>query len=226
MEIKDDKKELVSKKIMQYYMLTYKLKDLVRSGWKCWHVKKERLESVAEHIYGTCMLAIGIWSETLPQVNLAEVLMTLAIHETEEIIIGDLTPFDAGYSTKQLKGEKAVYDIFKGMVAKDVFVELIKNFDNGLTPEGIFAKKCDKLECDIQAKIYDEQGLIKLENADDKVKNSDKLEKLKQRGIKNPASFFIYSDRPYFVKNADDEENDIFLDLSRYIERHKITQLN
>ena len=107
MEVKEEKKvdqkEQLSKKIMQYYMLTYKLKDLVRSGWKFWHVKKERLESVAEHIYGTCMLAIGIWSETLPQVNLAEVLMTLAIHETEEIIIGDLTPFDEGYSSKQIK---------------------------------------------------------------------------------------------------------------------------
>ena len=80
-------------KILNYYLLTNKLKDTIRTGWKYWNVKKSRLESVAEHIYGTCMLATVIWSETLPQVNLAEVLMTLAIHETEEIIIGDLTPY-------------------------------------------------------------------------------------------------------------------------------------
>ena len=64
-------------KILKYYMLTHKLKDTIRSGWKVWDVKAQRLESVAEHVYGTCMLAIAIWSETLPTVNLAEVLWAL-----------------------------------------------------------------------------------------------------------------------------------------------------
>ena len=80
--------------IIEYYVLTNKLKDVVRSGWKYWNVKKERLESVAEHIYGTCMLAIAVWSESLPTVNLAEVLMTLAVHETEEIIIEEEIPME------------------------------------------------------------------------------------------------------------------------------------
>ena len=82
------------KTILDYYILTSKLKDVIRSGWKAWGVKRERLESVAEHIYGTCMLAVAIWSETLPEVNISEVIMMLALHETEEVIIGDITPFD------------------------------------------------------------------------------------------------------------------------------------
>ena len=90
--LKNDDEKI--KTILDYYVLTNKLKDLVRSGWKAWGVKRQRVESVAEHIFGTCMLAIAIWSETLPEVNLSQVLTMLALHETEEIIIGDITPFD------------------------------------------------------------------------------------------------------------------------------------
>lgn len=212
-------------KIIDYYVLTTKLKDLIRSGWKEWNVKKSRLESVAEHVYGTCMLATAIWSETLPKVNLAEVLLTLAIHETEEIFIGDITPFDEEYKTKKAKGEKAVQHMFKDMLAKDVFVNLIKNFDEKSTPEAIFAYKCDKLECDLQAKLYDESGYMKFENASDKIKKNERIKALKEKGIKNPATFFIYNTRQELLKYKEDDEKeeDMFLQISKYIEKNKIS---
>ena len=34
-----------------------------RTGWKTWNVKRDRLESVAEHVYGVQMLAIAMKSE-------------------------------------------------------------------------------------------------------------------------------------------------------------------
>ena len=79
-ELKSDEKKI--KTILDYYILTNRLKDLIRTGWKRWGVQKARLESVAEHIYGTCMLAVAIWSETLQEVNLSEVILMLALHET------------------------------------------------------------------------------------------------------------------------------------------------
>ena len=51
------------KNVIRYYVLCNKLKDVVRTGWKDWNVKRERKESVAEHIYSTQMLAIAIHSE-------------------------------------------------------------------------------------------------------------------------------------------------------------------
>ncbi len=212
-------------KILKYYVLTHKLKEIVRTGWRYWNVKAKRLESVAEHIYGTCMLAIAIWSETLPSVNLAEVLMTLAIHETEEIIIGDLTPFDAGYKDKKIKGEQAVKRIFSGLVAEEVFVTLIKNFDTQSTPEAKFAYKVDKLECDIQAKIYDEQKALKLEYADDKIKKDARVLKLSAKGVKDAYKFFVYFDRVNLKKHLKQGETDIFLDISKYIEKHPLPKV-
>ena len=208
--------------VLSFYVLTNKLKDTIRSGWKYWNVKKERLESVAEHVYGTCMLATAIWSETLPPVNLAEVLMTLAIHETEEIIIGDLTPFDKGYKDKKIKGQQAVSEIFKDLLAKEVFVELIKNFDEQSTPEALFAYKVDKLECDLQAKLYDENGFMTLENAREEIKQDERIKKLQTRGAKNPSTFFIHFDRPNLSKDVKDGQQDIFVEISKYIEKNKI----
>ena len=166
MEITLKKDEDKIKTILDYYILTTKLKDVVRSGWKAWGVKRERVESVAEHIYGTCMLAIAIWSETLPEVNISEVIMMLALHETEEIVIGDITPFDNESKQKIKKeGQKAAFAIFKNLIAKDVYFKLIQDFDARKTPEAIFAHKCDKLESDLMARIYSDEGSLDFANA-------------------------------------------------------------
>ena len=45
--------------VIKYYVLCNKLKDVIRTGWKDWKVKRDRIESVAEHIFGVQMLAIG-----------------------------------------------------------------------------------------------------------------------------------------------------------------------
>ena len=51
------------KNIINYYVLCNKLKNVIRTGWKDWNVQRERLESVAEHIFGVQMLAIAMKSE-------------------------------------------------------------------------------------------------------------------------------------------------------------------
>ena len=58
-------KETKLKNAMRFYLLATKLKYKIRSGWdeNHWNVSKERLESVAEHVYGTCILAISLDSE-------------------------------------------------------------------------------------------------------------------------------------------------------------------
>ena len=78
-------------RIINYYMLCNKLKDIVRSGWKVWNIKRERVESIAEHIYGVQMLAIAMKSEYQYDINLEKVILMLAIHELGETVIGDLT---------------------------------------------------------------------------------------------------------------------------------------
>ena len=49
--------------VLRYYVLCNRLKDVIRTGWKEWQVNRERVESVAEHIFGVQMLAIAMKSE-------------------------------------------------------------------------------------------------------------------------------------------------------------------
>lgn len=35
--------------VLNYYVVCNKLKNVIRTGWKDWKVKRERIESVAEH---------------------------------------------------------------------------------------------------------------------------------------------------------------------------------
>lgn len=147
--------------VIKYYMLCGKLKNLVRTGWKDWKVKSDRLESVAEHIYGTQMLAISMKSEFKYDVDLEKVLKMLAVHETEEIVIGDLTIFDIEREEKEKMGHEAIKKIFAGLIDGKEYIKLILEFDERKTKEAKFAYFCDKLEADLQARIYDLKGCMK-----------------------------------------------------------------
>ena len=79
------------KNLLKFYLLATELKDKIRSGWKVWNIDRERVESVAEHIYGTCILVISIDSQFDLDIDLYKVITMLVLHEIEEIKIGDLS---------------------------------------------------------------------------------------------------------------------------------------
>lgn len=152
--------------VLKYYVLCNKLKNLLRTGWKNWNVKSIRLESVAEHIYSTQMLAIAMKSEYNYNIDLFKVLKMLAIHETEEILIGDLTFLDISREEKTKIGHDAVEKIFAPLSDKNELQNLILEFDNQITSEAKFAFFCDKLEADLQARIYDLNGYVDRDSID------------------------------------------------------------
>ncbi len=51
--------------------------------------------------------------------------------------------------------EKVIGDLIK----KEEYLALLNEFDERKTKESIFAYHCDKLEADIQAKVYQDMGL-------------------------------------------------------------------
>ena len=170
--------------VVNYYVLCNKLKNIIRTGWKDWKVERERLESVAEHIYGVQMLAIAIYSEYQYDIDIMKVIMMLAVHELEEIKIGDLTHFQISKEKKKIIGHKAVEEILSCLLIKDQIKSLIEEFDERETKEALFAHHCDKLECDLQCKLYDEEGCVDLNHQegndtykDEKVQELLKTEK-------------------------------------------------
>lgn len=166
-------------KVIKYYVLCNTLKNTIRTGWKDWKVSKDRLESVAEHIYGVQMLAIAMHSEYNYDLDIKKVIMMLAIHELEEIYIGDLTLFQITKQEKEKLGHEAILKVLDGLLNKEELLELILEFDEQETKEAIFAFQCDKLECDLQSKIYDEENAVDLNNQQgNKIFNDKKVQEL------------------------------------------------
>ena len=154
-------------KIIDLHKLCYRLKNTLRTGWINWQVKGVRVESIAEHIFGCCMLAVGLYSTTKPNIDINKVITMIMLHETEEIIIGDITMFDLEQlKTKREKGREAVMTIFKDFPNSNHFVDIIEEFEANETLEAQFAKQCDKMEADLQARLY--EGNYDIDSVEDR----------------------------------------------------------
>lgn len=206
------------KNVIAFYVLCTKLKNVVRSGWKEWGVKRERVESIAEHIYGVQMLAICMWSEYHYEIDIKKTLAMLALHELEEIIIGDITQFDEKTNIKQNAGHLAVEKILKPLCNGKTIEELIFEFDERKSPEARFAFQCDKLECDLQCKLYDEENCVDLKNQKGNIALRDgNVQKLMKTGKSWSEMWLLFSQHRYnYDKN--------FLAVSNYAMQNEISE--
>lgn len=162
-------------KVVSSYILMNKLKDVVRTGWKDWNVERERVESIAEHVYGVQQLALIMYltyKEEYKDLDLNKVILMLAIHETEEAFIGDITLFQKEErKTKEERGHKAIHEYFSRFIDGDKVEQVILEFDKKETNEAKFAYQCDKLECDIQAALYNPYVDLNNQESNDTFKN-------------------------------------------------------
>lgn len=201
------------KSAINFYLLATKLKYKIRSGWdnKHWNIKGDRLESVAEHIYGTCILAIGLDSEFNLDIDLNKVIKMLVIHELGEVLIPDITPFDGITKEEKKQVEHVAFkEVLGSLIKTDELYALFAEFDAEKTVEAKVAHYCDKLEADIQAKVYQDMGLH--HSLDDQEKNvvftSPKAKEMLENA-KTPFDIWyewdkdIYADAPIFKRTLD-----------------------
>lgn len=202
--------------VVEYYVLCHKLKNTIRTGWERWDVKADRLESVAEHVYGVMMLAVVMQSEYQYNLDFGKALFMIAIHELEEIAIGDLTPFDIDQDEKKWLGHEAVADILKNLADRDNIMNLVLEFDEGKSAEAKFARQCDKLEASLQCKIYDNPRNFSLHGQEDIpiVANDRVRELLRDSGSWSSAWIEFCEERTGFDKN--------FLEVSNYIKNQGV----
>lgn len=207
------------KNVINYYVLCNKLKNTIRTGWKDWNVKCDRLESVAEHIYGVQMLALAMKSEYEYDIDIMKVIYMLAIHELGETIIGDLTHFQISKEEKIKIEHKAVHDILSNLLDGEKIKELFLEFDEHKTKESIFAYQCDKLECDLQCKMYDEEGYVDLNDQDNNKTINDDVKKLLDSTNSWSSMWLKYGQDKYkYDKN--------FLSVSNYALNNKIVDID
>ena len=206
--------------VLNYYLLCNKLKYLIRTGWLNWNVSSSRLESVAEHVFGVEMLALSIYSEYKYDIDIKKVIMMLAIHEIGEAVIGDITMFDLSHEEKEKLEHAAVHNILSSLVSGKEIEELFIEFDEHKTKESIFAFQCDKLEADLQAKIYDDMGKVDLNNQEgNNTMNHPLVKELLDEGNSFGVMWMKFSRENYPY-----DEN--FRDISDYAMKLKLSKEN
>lgn len=204
------------KNAIKFYVLCNKLKDLIRKGPLTWNVNRERIESVAEHIYGVQMLAISIYYQFNYKLDLNKVIYMLAIHELEEIEIGDLTFLETTREDKLINGRKATEFILEDFIGKQEILNILDEYNERKTEEAIFAYHCDKLECDIQIKLYDQEECFDLNHqTNNPIINIPSVKKVLdcENSISNA---WIEFDRNKY------EDDPIFIDIINWLKNNKI----
>lgn len=206
------------KSIVDFYFLCNKLKNVIRTGWKVWNVNRERLESVAEHIYSVQMLAISMYYTYGYELDLEKVLYMLAIHELGEIEIGDITQFQISKEDKEVKEHAAVHALLSTLISSSDIEDLFLEFDAHETKESRFAYMCDKLDCDLQSILYDEEGCVDLNHQEgNKVKENPLVKKLLDQGCTYSEMWVRYGQ----IKYPYDEN---FMAVSKYADEFGITK--
>lgn len=202
------------KDTVNFYLTATKLKELIRSGWndKHWDIKG-RLESVAEHVYGTCILAISIYSNFDYNLDFNKVLKMLVLHEIGEVLIGDITPYENVSLSEKQKIEHEAFDkILSDLMSKEEYYNLLIEFDEHESDESKFSYMIDKLEADIQAKVYQDKNLV--HDLDDDVNDMFKSERFlyaRNNGDKNMFDVWYRYDSDKYV---DDE---VFKSILNYV---------
>jgi 5'-deoxynucleotidase YfbR-like HD superfamily hydrolase len=148
-------------------------------------------------------------------------MMMLVVHELEELVIGDLTPFSATTIEEKAElGREAVQKVLGNLTKKEEYLQLIEEFNQNETQEARFAKMCDKLEHNIQIKYYEEAGELDINNP----KNAHNLQdpriiKMREEGEKTITDFFINFSQHHFASSP------LFQEISEFVKEKDLHSL-
>jgi putative hydrolase of HD superfamily len=205
--------------VINYYVLSNNLKNIIRTGWTTWNVQRDRVESVAEHIYGTQMLALAMCSEYQYDIDIYKVICMLAIHELGESVIGDLTQFQISKEEKEIIEHEAIHDILGSLIDGEEIEKLFLEFDKHETKEAMFAYQCDKLECDLQSKLYDQEECVDLKNQDNNaLMRNSKVKELLDSGMSWSTMWLKFGQQTY-------PYDDNFRAVSEYAVNNDLTNI-
>lgn len=188
-----------AKRIIDFYLYVNKLKYKIRTGFVEIGITKERLESVAEHIYGCLMLSIAVDSEYNLNIDMYKVLKMLTIHELDEVLKPDFTLRSGITKEEKIKiGTESVNIVASTLSSRDELLSLVNEFNEGKTKEAKFCYLIDKMECDMQAKVYDLDGNFLIEKAKEDLVYYGSSAKKIEKNAKTASDYWILYDEPKF----------------------------
>ena len=133
--------------ILDFLRNAEQLKDTLRSSY----TSEGRRESVAEHSWRLCLMAIVLESH-FPEINMSK-LLKLCVHDLGEAINGDIpAPLQSADKDKSAAERHDFLQLIHDLPGdiREEMTALWDEYENATSPEGKIAKALDKLETIIQ----------------------------------------------------------------------------
>ena len=185
---------------LDFYLKAHRLKTILRQGWQEVGISCERTESIAEHIYGSLILAIGLESEYKGKLDMLTVYNMLLVKELTKICLDETTTRSTQNNQNTIE---VLRQITNGLDNQESLLATLQEFELGQSSEAQFVKQITKIESDIQAKIYDLQGLFDMEKAKaDVAYYPDNLVQDILPQMQNASDGWILYDRQYYKDPA------------------------
>ena len=145
---------------LRAYLRVLALKRLYRQGWLKRGLSEAACESVADHSFGTAILALFLAGRPpYETANRDKAVMMALAHELCEVYAGDLTPDDGlGPAEKRKLERDSLLGVLEGLPDGGRLLGLWEEFEEGTSPEARLVKQLDRLEMGIQAAVYRAEG--------------------------------------------------------------------
>jgi putative hydrolase of HD superfamily len=143
--------------LFDFFYLTSELKKIPRKGWKN-KVGIEHPESVADHSYGTAIMAMVLSDSH--KLDTEKILKMALLHDLAESITGDFTPEEISKENKKIAEGDAMKEILSKLPTNLVveYDRIWQEYIQADTKESILLHEIDKLEMAIQAAKYSSEG--------------------------------------------------------------------
>jgi putative hydrolase of HD superfamily len=146
------------------YLRLMRLKRLYRQGWLKRGLPEALCESVAEHSFGTALLALLLAGRAgdcgdFGKLDSGKAALLALVHEMGESYAGDITPVDGvSREEKEALERDAIARALEGHPDRGWLLSLWEEFEEGATPEAAFVRQLDRLEMGLQAALQEAEG--------------------------------------------------------------------
>ncbi|MDE1817201.1 MAG: HD domain-containing protein [Thaumarchaeota archaeon] len=143
--------------LFDFFYLALELKKVQRKGWKS-KVGIERPESVADHSYGTAIMAMIL--SDMQNLDTGKILKMALLHDLAESIIGDFMPGEISKENKKTVEDETMKEILAKLSENIApqYNNIWNEYTQASTKESILLHEIDKFEMAIQAVKYSSEG--------------------------------------------------------------------
>jgi putative hydrolase of HD superfamily len=143
--------------LFDFFYLALELKKVPRKGWKS-KASIEHPESVADHSYGTAIIAMIL--SDLQKLNTQKILKMALLHDLAEAITGDFMPEEISKEIKNTSERDAMKEILSKLpkIIAEEYDQIWEEYLQANTKESILLHDVDKMEMAIQAAKYSSEG--------------------------------------------------------------------